>query len=95
MENLNYLILNYKNMISRYNYLNLEDCVDNKIKLKIDNMKLQLKKLDKNINIINEEMDNINYSKSLINVNSNNSSKYNIVIKKKNKVTFNTTDKKK
>ena len=39
-------------------------------------------------------MDNINYSKSLINVNSNNSSKYNIVIKKKNKVTFNTTDKK-
>ena len=47
MENLNYLILNYNNMISRYNYLNLEDCVDNKIKLKIDNIKLQLKNLIK------------------------------------------------
>jgi len=95
MENIDYLLKNYNNMISRYNFLNLEESIDNNIKLKIENINLQLSKLDKNINIINEEMDNINFSKSLINHNSNNVSKYNIVIKKKNKVQFNTKDKKK
>ena len=75
------LILNYNNMLLRYDFMCNENIITEELETKINNIKSNMLKLNKNIDIINETMDNNNSIKGITNNSINDILKLNIINK--------------